>query len=94
MVDAASGEEPDQVSGATDAPILVVGSTGGGGRFALNKQSGHVLLLGGGFLKERTFFAEEGNVSKVANTWSEFLERLFCDVEAFVEDRPGYKYMA
>lgn len=75
-------------------PILVFGSTGGGGRFAMNLETGEVLLLSDGLVMNRVFEATGANVVCVASDWDEFMERLLDDVEAFVIDKPNHIFMA
>lgn len=86
--------EPTAMAGLSVDPILVIGSTGGGQRFAINRRSQAVLMLGNGFVKDRTFKADGENVRVVASGLDVFLERILADVEAFIADRRDHEYIS
>ena len=94
LVEGVRDREPLTIGGCLEGSIAVVGSTGGGGRFAIYCPNGSVLLLGCGLVQDRVFHAVPESVKVMAPSFGEFLERLLLDVEAFVVDTPGYHYMA
>lgn len=76
-------------------PIVVFGSHGGGGLFAIRAAEGDVLLLEGGAVRHSVYEDDGGRrVVKVADSFEGFLIRLLDDTAAFIEDRRGYRYMS
>ncbi len=84
---------PTKISGIYRSPILVFGSDGGGGLFAVRKQYNDILYLPNGLIQEGIFDGETANIKKIGDNFSEFLEKLLSDLEAFVFDKEGYIYI-
>jgi hypothetical protein len=86
--------EPRQVSGVDPLTILVFGSDGGGGRFALQAVEGDaVLYLPVGAVRDRVFDGSRTAIRTLAPDFPSFLRLLLADLRAFVEDKPGWRYM-
>lgn len=87
-------EEPLFVNGECEGNIAIIGSTGGGHRFAIKTDSGCVIKLGNGLVENRVFYGTSQNISVVADSWDIFLTRLVSDVEAFVHNIEDHIYIA
>jgi hypothetical protein len=74
-------------------PVVAIGSGGGGQRFVVRSDNGEVLILSGGLLENGIFHSDGSNVVEVAPDWNTFLERLICDVEAFINDDHDHIYL-
>lgn len=86
--------EPRQVSGNEPLTVLVFGSDGGGGRFALQVQGGcAVFYLPVGAVRDGVFDGKHTAIRRLAPDFPEFLRLLLADLRAFVEDRPAWQYM-
>ena len=85
--------EPTFIAGHLTGPILVVGRSGGGQRFAVRADSGEVLLLGGGLVEGRTFHADQITACVVAKSFAQFIGRVALDLEAFVGGDSKHDYM-
>lgn len=91
----ASRGEPTTVSDLPQKHVVVFGSDGGGGRFAIEQENGVVLYLpAGGVVKDGVFIQDpQVHVRRVAHSMLEFLYRLSDDVEAFSAQREGHRYL-
>lgn len=91
----ASRGEPTTVSEFPQTHVVVFGSDGGGGRFALEQEAGVVLYLPpGGMVKDCAFIQDpQVHVRRIADSMLEFLYRLRDDVEAFSTQREGHRYL-
>lgn len=88
------GGEPRRLTGPYAREILVFGTDGGGGRFALGAGGdGEVLYLGEGAVHDAVFDGVDGQVQTLAPDLHAFLRRVLADVEAFVHDEEGWEYM-
>lgn len=88
------GGEPRRLTGPYAREVLVFGTDGGGGRFALGADGdGEVLYLGEGAVHDAVFDGEYGQVQTLAPDLNTFLQRLLEDVEAFVDGEEGWEYM-
>jgi hypothetical protein len=91
---AASGE-PRSLEGMDHAQVLVFGSDGGGGRFALRLDTGAVLhLSSSGAVQTGVFDAVRHPPRVVAKDLAGFLDRLAEDVDAFIEGKDSWSFMA
>ncbi len=90
----ATSGEPREVRDDRRRKIVVFGSDGGGGRLAIESDLGEqVLYLPAGAVHEGVFDGINAPVRELAADFSGFLQRLLADLTAFVEDRPGWRYM-
>lgn len=88
------GGEPRRLTGPYAREVLVFGTDGGGGRFALGADGGgEVLYLGEGAVHDAVFDGSDGQVQPLTPDLRAFLERLLADVEAFVNDEAVWEYM-
>jgi hypothetical protein len=88
------GGEPRRLTGPYARAVVVFGTDGGGGRFALGADGdGEVLYLGEGAVHDAVFDDADGQVQTLAPDLPAFLERLLADVEAFVNDEEGWEFM-
>lgn len=88
------GGEPTRLTGPYARDVLVFGTDGGGGRFALGAGGeGEVLHLGEGAVHDAVFDGVYGRVKTLAPDPNAFLARMLADVEAFVYDEEGWEYM-
>lgn len=88
------GGEPRRLTGPYAREILVFGTDGGGGRFALGADGdGEVLYLGDGAVHDAVFDGVYGQVRTLAPDLRAFLNRLLADVEAFVRGEEGWEYL-
>lgn len=73
--------------------VVVFGSDGGGGRFALRLVDHAILHLGSGAVRAGVFYDSGGLVRVLAPSVSAFVCRLRDDVEAFVDNRDDWEFM-
>jgi hypothetical protein len=87
--------EPILVESSQSIPILVFGSDGGGGRFAIGTVDGSVYYLpSSGAVKNMTYFEDPVvTIRRVAGSVIEFLWRLKDDINAFVYGHDGHVYL-
>jgi hypothetical protein len=89
-----SSGEPRRITGAFEGDVLVFGSDGGGGRFALVPDGfGEVLYLGEGAVHDAVFDGTYGEVRLLADNLEKFLSQLLADLAAFVRSDPAWTYM-
>ena len=87
--------EPRRLTGLQGRSILVFGSDGGGGRFALGAAGdGDVLYLGEGAVHDGVFDGVGGENRLVSTSLDAFLTRLLDDTEAFVRGDADWAYVA
>ena len=77
-----------------DVPVLTFGSTGGGGLFVVECETGAVYLLDAGELRGGRYLGGSDQVKYVAPSVAGFLERLLADLTAFVDDDANHSYVA
>jgi hypothetical protein len=76
-------------------PILVLGSDGGGGLFAMPMEGERrVLYLPVGAVVNGEFDNLRYPIKVVATSFVSFLERILADIEAFIQRRPGWRYIS
>ena len=86
--------EPRRLTGPQARPILVFGSDGGGGRFALGADGdGDVLYLGEGAVHDGVFDGVGGENRLVNTSLDAFLTGLLDDTEAFVRGDADWVYL-
>jgi hypothetical protein len=85
--------EPETVLLESRIPVLSIGSTGGGGLFVVDRESGRVLLLPTGRLCEGCYDGGSSKVEVIAGSIPVFLERLLEDATAFVRDQHDHRYL-
>ena len=87
--------EPVRVLDITGSvPVLVFGSDGGGGRFALQLDGpDKVLYLPVGAVNDSTFDGIQTPVKDLASDFWSFLRLLLADVSAFVDEPPNWRYL-
>lgn len=86
--------EPRTVLLDAELEVIPLGSTGGGDLFVVERKSGRVLLLPPGPLHDGLYDGRQTNVKVVAEGIPQFLDELICDVEAFVHDKQGHRYLS
>jgi len=86
--------EPDTIVGEQEVAVLPFGSTGDGSLFVVDCERGAVLLLSPGPLREGRYDGPNGKVKEVAVTVPQFAERLYRDVEAFIDNNQQHSYLA
>jgi len=88
--------EPTRVQNNTSTSnILVFGSDGGGGRFAIVTDAPHeILYLPTGAVHDAIFDCTTVPCTVLSADFMGFLKRLLADVEAFIERRDDWDYMA
>jgi hypothetical protein len=86
--------EPRRITGPLARDVVVFGTDGGGGRFALGAGGeGAVLYLGEGAVHDAVFDGVHGTVRVLSPDLTAFRDRLLADVEAFVSGREDWEYM-
>jgi hypothetical protein len=85
--------EPETVVGEQEISVLAFGSAGDGSLFVVDCDRGRVLLLGPGHMREGRYDESTGKVKEVAATVPQFLERLYCDLRAFINDDQEHSYL-
>ena len=85
--------EPTSLTGPHRRSIVVFGTDGGGGRFALGRSGGEVLYLGEGSVHDAVFDGIHGDARMLSPNLETFLERLLADTEAFVRAAPNWTYL-
>lgn len=83
--------EPRAVLAGDEIPVLLIGSTGGGDLFVVERQSGRVLVLPPGLINDGRY--EGRRIRVVADTIIKFLDILISDAEAFVRGDRGHWYL-
>lgn len=86
--------EPNMIVDDQQIAVLPFGSTGDGSLFVVECESGRVLLLSPGPMRDGRYDGLNGKVRELATTVPQFLEQLFCDVRAFIEDDQQHNYIA
>jgi hypothetical protein len=86
--------EPNTIAGEEDISVLPFGSTGDGSLFVVDCESGRVILLSPGLMREGRYNGLEGRVKDIAASVPEFVERLCRDLQAFINDDQQHTYMA
>jgi hypothetical protein len=86
--------EPDKVFLGREIRVVPIGSTGGGSLFVVECESGNVLLLPPGLMKEGRYDATNTKTRVVAPGLVAFLELLLADLRAFVNDDSKHAYIA
>lgn len=86
--------EPDTVVGEQELAVLPFGSTGDGSLFVVDCDRGRVLLLSPGPMREGRYDGLNGKVKEIAATVPEFVERLCCDLQAFINNDQNHSYIA
>lgn len=76
VVDGANDGQPTRVTGAVEDSIIVIGSDGGGRRFAWSYSTGNVVRLQGGALVGSTYEVGPGGIDILANDVAAFLQLL------------------
>ncbi|MFJ8582119.1 hypothetical protein [Micromonospora sp. NPDC093277] len=74
------GYQPTRLAGARSEDIVVFGSDGGGGLFAVSADDGSVYRLGGGSLLGQVYETDESGLIKIASDLWGFLEYLRSEV--------------
>jgi hypothetical protein len=85
--------EPVRINGEYSDDILPFGSTGGGGLFVLRKATRDVLHLRPGLLEDGLYDATRGRADLIADSFFEFLDFLLADVQAFIENQTGHRFL-
>jgi hypothetical protein len=88
-----TSSEPVKITGEFAGDVVSFGSTGGGGLFVLSKVSGDVLHLAPGPLDNGIYDGNRGRVKQISGSFFEFLERLNADIQAFVENDAGHRFI-
>ncbi|WP_338596897.1 hypothetical protein [Saccharopolyspora sp. SCSIO 74807] len=86
VVDGAKDGQPTRVTGAVEDSVIVIGSDGGGGLFALSRSDGKIYLLQGGALVGSTYEVESGGVEVIANELPSLLEGFHQKVREALQD--------
>ena len=86
--------EPDTIVDEQELAVLPFGSTGDGSLFVVDCDRGRVLLLSPGPMREGRYDGLKGKVKEVAATVPQFVERLCCDLQAFINDDQQHSYIA
>ncbi|MGB4773627.1 MAG: SMI1/KNR4 family protein [Daejeonella sp.] len=87
--------EPSQILDSS-VDILVFGSDGGGGRFAIDHKSGEVYYLpSGGSIRYGvfSFLSSKDAPILIAKNFNYFIERLLNDVRAFLQEDKQWAYL-
>ena len=80
--------EPIRITAPISVNILVIGSDGGGGRFAIDRNNwSDVFYMSEGMVTDATFDGDECSVELVANSFSNFLIFLRNEITEFVHNR-------
>jgi hypothetical protein len=89
VIEGIGGAQPTELTGFTSDRIIVFGSDGGGGLFAISLVDGRVYRLSGGSLIGSTYDADESGSAVVASGFWEFLDHLLSELAAAIaESRP------
>jgi hypothetical protein len=86
--------EPGTIVGEQEIAVLPFGSTGNGSILVVVCETGRVLLLSPGPMREGRYDGTNGKVKDVAASVSEFVERLSKDLQAFLNDEHHHNYIA
>lgn len=84
VVNGVEGKQPTCLAGSIDDEIIVFGSDGGGGLFALNRTDGQIHRLGRGSLIGSTYEIDESCVVESWPDFWEFLNYLHCMLSEFI----------
>lgn len=86
---------PVEISGPIACKILVFGSDGGGGLFAMQMDGpGKILYLPvDGVTGDAVFDGSLNPVKFISHDFFGFLDRVLADFRAFIDDRPAWIYM-
>lgn len=86
--------EPVRISEPIDCKIIVFGSDGGGGRFAMRvDEHNEVLYLPVGAVYHGTFDGQTRHIKLLSDDFIGFLKRLKSDIKSFIENEKGWEYM-
>lgn len=88
------GGEPRRITGELARPILVFGTDGGGGRFAIGADGdGEILHLGEGQVEDSVFDGADGRSRLISSSLGIFLEQLLEDTEAFIRGDEDWQFL-
>lgn len=82
-----------EVLGSFAGGVVVLGSSGGGDLFVLRRNDNDVLLLPPGLVSNGAYDNTDARGSQLATGFGSFLQRLAEDVRAFVNNKPGHRFM-
>ncbi len=85
--------DPTYVVTDSSFEITTIGSTGGGGLFALLNESGRVAFLPNARIEENKYFDDDRQVRIVAGSLREFAHLLLSDLRCYVEDTRGHQFL-
>lgn len=85
--------EPDTIIGEQEIAVLPFGSKGDGGLFVVDCERGRVLLLSPGPMRSGRYDGLKGRVKEVAATVPHFVERLYFDLQAFINNDQQHNYI-
>lgn len=92
LVEQRPESDPIKVSGAHPCTVLPIGSTGGGELFVIARESGHILLLPLGPIRDGIYENADGRARVIAADFSAFLTRLLADLQAFISGEVDHIY--
>ncbi|MFF5491961.1 hypothetical protein [Streptomyces aquilus] len=84
VVDGLSGEQPTRLVGSVEDSIVVFGSDGGGGLFAMGSDGLTIYYLSGGSFVGAVYEADSGEVRISASSLWEFLEYVRDELQSAV----------
>jgi len=84
--------EPNAVLGVDAGAILVLGSDGGGGRFAERLDSREIAYMPPGLVRQGGYDNSDRRTRIVSSDFGAFLERLADDLDAFVRDDRSWAF--
>jgi len=85
--------EPTEILGPFAGKVLVIGSTGGGGLFAIRSNVLDVLYLPPGPLHSGVYDGTQTSARVLASDFTSFLDTVKEDLRAFVEDTPKHRFI-
>jgi hypothetical protein len=89
----ARGAAPQRVSGRVSAPIVTIGSDGGGGLIAQRRDCDDILYLSEGLVLDRVFDSDTADVTVVAPSFEVLLVRVCADLRAWLNAIPDWAYL-
>jgi hypothetical protein len=89
VVNGMKGEQPTRLTGYIDDKIVVFGSDGGGGLFALSSTNGQVYRLSGGASVGSIYEVDEAGVNIIKPTFWSYLNYLRNELSHFIS--PAWK---
>ena len=94
LIELDDAAEPRVVLSPSPIHVVYFGCTGGGDLLVVDRETGRVLLLPPGSLREGVYNGSSGTVRVVGTGIADFVENLVADVRAFVQGDLDRRYLS